>query len=77
VRCCGGALESSAQILDLNDIPKETVTIMQGTTVLAVVIAYELTTRLTRPGAAEGASARRPGPSRFPHRGVGTGRTEA
>jgi simple sugar transport system permease protein len=43
-----GALESSAQILDLNDIPKETVTIMQGTTVLAVVVAYELTTRLTR-----------------------------
>jgi general nucleoside transport system permease protein len=43
-----GALESSAQILDLNDIPKETVTIMQGTTVLAVVIAYEVTSRLTR-----------------------------
>jgi simple sugar transport system permease protein len=43
-----GALESSSQILDLNDIPKETVTIMQGTTVLAVVVAYELTTRLTR-----------------------------
>jgi len=43
-----GALENSAQILDLNDIPRETVTIMQGTTVLAVVVAYELTTRLTR-----------------------------
>lgn len=43
-----GFLERSAQILDLNDIPKETVTIMQGTTVLAVVVAYELTARLTR-----------------------------
>ena len=43
-----GALENSAQILDLNDIPRETVTIMQGTTVLAVVVAYELTARLSR-----------------------------
>jgi simple sugar transport system permease protein len=43
-----GALENSAQILDLNDIPRETVTIMQGTTVLAVVIAYELAARLSR-----------------------------
>jgi simple sugar transport system permease protein len=42
-----GFLERSAQILDLNDIPKETVTIMQGTTVLAVVVAYELTARIT------------------------------
>jgi simple sugar transport system permease protein len=43
-----GALENSAQILDLNDIPRETVTIMQGTTVLAVVVAYEVTSRITR-----------------------------
>jgi ABC-type uncharacterized transport system permease subunit len=43
-----GALENSAQILDLNDIPRETVTIMQGTTVLAVVVAYELAARIGR-----------------------------
>jgi general nucleoside transport system permease protein len=43
-----GFLEQSAQILDLHGIPKETVTIMQGTTVLAVVVAYELATRVTR-----------------------------
>jgi simple sugar transport system permease protein len=43
-----GALENSAQILDLNDIPRETVTIMQGTTVLAVVVAYELAARIAR-----------------------------
>jgi simple sugar transport system permease protein len=43
-----GFLERSAQILDLNDIPKETITIMQGTTVLAVVVAYELATRISR-----------------------------
>jgi simple sugar transport system permease protein len=43
-----GFLEQSAQILDLQGIPKETVTIMQGTTVLAVVVAYELATRVTR-----------------------------
>jgi general nucleoside transport system permease protein len=41
-------LDQSAQILDLNEIPKETVTIMQGTTVLAVVVAYELAARLSR-----------------------------
>jgi len=43
-----GFLETSNLILDLRDIPKETVTIMQGVTVLAVVVAYELATRLTR-----------------------------
>ena len=43
-----GALENSAQILDLNDIPRETVTIMQGTVVLAVVVAYELAARIGR-----------------------------
>jgi ABC-type uncharacterized transport system permease subunit len=43
-----GFLERSALVLDLNEIPKETVTIMQGTTVLAVVVAYELSTRLAR-----------------------------
>jgi simple sugar transport system permease protein len=43
-----GALDTSALALDFINIPRETVTIMQGTTVLAVVVAYELTTRLTR-----------------------------
>jgi ABC-type uncharacterized transport system permease subunit len=41
-------LDRSALILDLNEIPKEIVTIMQGTTVLAVVVAYELAERLSR-----------------------------
>jgi len=39
-------LDVSNQILDLNDIPKEIVTIMQGTIVLAVVIAYEIVRRI-------------------------------
>jgi ABC-type uncharacterized transport system permease subunit len=43
-----GFLERSSQILDLEGIPKETVTIMQGTAVLAVVVAYELTSHLTK-----------------------------
>ncbi len=38
-------LDRSAQILDLEDIPREIVTIMQGTIVLSVVIAYELVRR--------------------------------
>jgi simple sugar transport system permease protein len=41
-------LDRSALILDLNEIPKQIVTIMQGTTVLAVVVAYELADRLSR-----------------------------
>ncbi|GAA1806001.1 ABC transporter permease [Planosporangium flavigriseum] len=43
-------LDRSALILDLNEIPKEIVTIMQGTTVLAVVVAYELAERISRRG---------------------------
>ena len=38
-------LEESSQILDLQGVPKEIVTIMQGVTVLSVVIAYELVRR--------------------------------
>ncbi len=38
-------LEQSAQILDLEGVPREIVTIMQGVTVLSVVIAYELVRR--------------------------------
>jgi len=41
-----GFLDVSAQILDLNEIPKEIVAIMQGTIVLAVVIAYEVVRRI-------------------------------
>ena len=40
-----GFLDRSALILDLNDIPKEVVQIMQGVIVLAVVIAYEVVNR--------------------------------
>jgi general nucleoside transport system permease protein len=40
-------LDSSSIILDINDISKEIVLIMQGTIVLSVVIAYELVRRYT------------------------------
>lgn len=43
-----GFLARSQLILDLNDIPKEIVTIMQGVSVLAVVVAYELANRIGR-----------------------------
>jgi simple sugar transport system permease protein len=43
-----GFLARSQLILDLEQIPKEIIQIMQGTTVLAVVIAYELAGRLGR-----------------------------
>jgi simple sugar transport system permease protein len=39
-------LDRSAQILDLNDIAKEIVVIMEGVIVLSVVIAYELVQRM-------------------------------
>jgi simple sugar transport system permease protein len=40
-----GFLDQSRLILDINDIPKEVVTIMQGVIVLSVVVAYELVRR--------------------------------
>ncbi len=40
-----GFLDQSRLILDINGIPKEVVTIMQGTIVLSVVVAYELVRR--------------------------------
>ncbi len=40
-------LDRSSLILDLNEIPKEIIQIMQGTTVLAVVVAYELANRIS------------------------------
>ncbi|MBI4942130.1 MAG: ABC transporter permease [Actinobacteria bacterium] len=42
-----GFLDVSNQILDIQGIPKEIVTIMQGTVVLAVVIAYEMVRRIS------------------------------
>lgn len=41
-----GFMERSAQILDLEGIPKEIVVIMQGIIVISVVVAYELVRRL-------------------------------
>lgn len=41
-------LDRSSLILDLADIPREIVVIMQGTIVLAVVVAYESTARIGR-----------------------------
>jgi simple sugar transport system permease protein len=41
-------LEVSAQILDLNGIPKEVIQIMEGVIILSVVIAYELVRRLVQ-----------------------------
>jgi simple sugar transport system permease protein len=40
-----GFLDQSSQILDLEGVPKEIVTIIQGATVLSVVVAYELVRR--------------------------------
>ena len=41
-------LDRTKIILDLEDIPQETIVIMQGVTVLAVVVAYELAARVSR-----------------------------
>ena len=40
-----GFMERGALILDLRDVPREIVTIIQGTVVLTVVIVYEIITR--------------------------------
>ena len=40
-----GFMDRSAQILDLEGIPKEIVVIMQGVIVISVVVAYELVRR--------------------------------
>jgi simple sugar transport system permease protein len=57
-------LARASQILDIEEIPKEIITIMQGTTVLAVVVAYELATRLSRRAQQRrvGAAVAEPGP---------------
>ena len=41
-----GFLSASAQILDLNDIPKEIIDIMQATILLSVVVSYEVVRRM-------------------------------
>jgi len=41
-------MDRSALILDLRGIPREIVTIIQGVVVLAVVVAYEIVTRMTQ-----------------------------
>ena len=41
-------LDRTKIILDLEGIPQETITIMQGVVVLAVVVAYELAARISR-----------------------------
>jgi ABC-type uncharacterized transport system permease subunit len=41
-----GFIDRSAQILDLEDVPKEIITIMQGVIILSVVIAYEVVNRI-------------------------------
>ncbi|MGQ0823835.1 MAG: ABC transporter permease [Actinomycetota bacterium] len=43
-----GLLEKAAQILDLRDIPKEIVQIMQGVILISVVVAYEVVDRFRR-----------------------------
>ncbi|RKS78766.1 nucleoside ABC transporter membrane protein [Actinomadura pelletieri DSM 43383] len=65
-----GFLERSAQILDLEGIPKEIVTIMQGVIVLSVVIAYELVKRFTARQTARAVRVRREAPARRTEREV-------
>jgi len=56
-------LNKSAQILDLEDIPKEIVTIMQGIIIISVVVAYEVVRRLVLAQEAHAAgSTEPPGP---------------
>jgi ABC-type uncharacterized transport system permease subunit len=53
-----GFLERSAQILDLNEIPKEIFLIMEGIIILAVVIAYEVVRRLIQAQEVRAAAAK-------------------
>jgi ABC-type uncharacterized transport system permease subunit len=41
-----GFMDRSALILDLNDIPREVISILQGVVVLAVVVAYEVVNQM-------------------------------
>ena len=51
-----GFLDSAARFLDLEEIPKEIVTIMQGVLVLTVVVVYEIARRLKERRTQEAAS---------------------
>ena len=41
-----GFMDRAALILDLNDIPREVISILQGVVVLAVVVAYEIVNQM-------------------------------
>jgi simple sugar transport system permease protein len=41
-------LERSANILDINGVPNEIITMMQGTIVLSIVVAYEVVKRINK-----------------------------
>jgi ABC-type uncharacterized transport system permease subunit len=71
-------LDQSSDILQLNDVPKEIVGVMQGTVVLTVVIVYELVRRFEirlqqRRVGAELAAQRAAGGQGGPAAGSGTG----
>jgi ABC-type uncharacterized transport system permease subunit len=51
-----GFLGASAQILDLNDIPKEIIDIMQATILLSVVVSYEVVRRIVAASDAKAAA---------------------
>jgi general nucleoside transport system permease protein len=51
-----GFMDRSSQILDLEAVPKEIVTIIQGVIILAVVIAYEVARRLVEAREVEAAA---------------------
>ena len=50
-------IERSAQILDLEDVPKEIIQIMQGVIILSVVVAYEVVRRVVEAQEVKGAAA--------------------
>jgi simple sugar transport system permease protein len=52
-----GFLDVSAQVLDLNDIPKEIIDIMQAMILLSVVVAYEVVRRLVAASEVRSAAA--------------------
>jgi len=52
-----GFLSTSAQILDLRDIPKEIIDILQATVLLSVVVSYELVRRLVAASEVKAAAA--------------------
>lgn len=51
-----GFLNVSSQILDLNDIPKEIIDIMQATILLSVVVSYEVVHRMVEASEVKAAS---------------------